>query len=92
MTPDHFTELLAQEGFAKPVLVEREANGSWDEHSHPFEAKALILSGEIRICTANGSEHTFRKGDVFHLKAHEPHSEFYGPTGVCYLAGRKVGI
>ena len=59
-----------------------------DEHTHPFEAKALILAGEIRIVTAQG-ERVYRAGDLFHLQAHEPHSEFYGPLGVRYLSGRK---
>lgn len=89
MTTDDFIESLAQEGFAPPVRVEREPHGSWDDHAHPFEAKALILSGEIRICTADGAEHTYREGDVFHLQAHEQHAEFYGPAGVGYLVGRK---
>ncbi len=89
MTADNFIQSLAQEGFAEPVRVEREPHGSWDEHTHPFEAKALILSGEIRICSADGAERTYREGDVFHLQPHEPHAEFYGPAGVSYLVGRK---
>lgn len=88
MTPDHFTHVLAQEGFAEPVRVEREPHGFWDNHTHPFEAKALVLAGDIRIVTAT-SERVYRQGEVFHLQANEPHSEFYGPMGVCYLVGRK---
>ena len=83
-----FVQALADEGFEPPVTVTREAGGMLDEHTHPFEAKALILSGEIRIVAA-ASERTYRVGDVFHLQVHEPHSEFYGPAGVRYLVGRK---
>jgi quercetin dioxygenase-like cupin family protein len=59
-----------------------------DDHTHAFEARAVILSGEIRIVT-QGSDRVYRTGDVFRLAAHEPHSEFYGPQGVSYLVGRK---
>ncbi|MFI8616731.1 cupin domain-containing protein [Acidovorax sp. NPDC077693] len=86
--PDTFTRALADEGFEPPVTVTREPDGRLDDHTHPFEAKALILSGEIRIVTA-GSDRLYGVGDVFHLQAHEPHSEFYGPDGVSYLVGRK---
>lgn len=85
-----FAQTLAGEGFEPPVTVTREAGGMLDDHTHPFEAKALILSGEIRI-VAGASERTYSVGEVFHLQAHEPHSEFYGPTGVRYLVGRKPG-
>ncbi|KQR37833.1 hypothetical protein [Acidovorax sp. Leaf160] len=85
-----FQSQLAQEGFEPAVRVEREADGLWDDHTHPFEAKALILSGEIRIRTmADGADRTYRAGDVFHLAHEEPHAEWYGPEGVVYLVGRR---
>ena len=88
MNTDHFKATLTQEGFAEPVTVEREADGFMDVHTHPFEAKALILTGKIHI-TCGGTERVFRGGDIFHLAANEPHSERYGPEGVTYLVGRK---
>lgn len=86
-----FTQTLTQEGFDQFVRVEREANGLWDRHTHPFEAKALILAGEIRIRTDDGAERTYRAGEVFHLQHEEPHAEWYGPEGVTYLVGRRAG-
>lgn len=83
-----FIDLLAAEGYAEPVLVRREPNGRLDDHAHPFEAKALILSGEIRI-HAGGEIKIYRPGDVFHLRRDEPHRESYGPDGVEYLSGRR---
>ncbi|BAL23056.1 cupin domain-containing protein [Azoarcus sp. KH32C] len=70
------------------MLVEREPNGALDTHTHPFEAKALILAGEILIRT-EAEATTYRVGDVFHLAANEPHTESYGPAGVRYLVGRR---
>ncbi|WHS97746.1 MAG: hypothetical protein LZT29_00621 [Pantoea stewartii] len=45
MTEHQFRTLLAEKGFAEPVIVEREAHSELDQHDHPFEAMALILEG-----------------------------------------------
>jgi quercetin dioxygenase-like cupin family protein len=83
-----FLDTLKAEGYAEPALVERAPDGRLDEHAHPFEAKALILRGEIRI-HAGGEIKIYRAGDVFHLRRDEPHRETYGPEGVDYLSGRR---
>lgn len=90
-TPESFAQVLAEGGFEPAVTITREPGGSLGDHSHAFEARALILSGEIRIVTQGGDQ-VYRAGDVFHLAAHEPHSEFYGPQGVSYLVGRKPAL
>lgn len=88
MNENQFCEELAKDGFPEPLLVERQANDSLGVHAHPFEAKALILSGQIDITIA-GIKTSYRVGDVFHLLKNQEHSESYGSTGVRYLAGRK---
>jgi quercetin dioxygenase-like cupin family protein len=88
MDRDEFIEMLAREGFTRTELVEREANGFVDEHAHSFEAKALILEGELMI-GGGGKEKRYKAGDVFHLKLNETHWERYGAEGVSYLVGRK---
>ena len=79
---------MAKEGFQPPVLVTREAHGTLDAHAHPFDAKALVIEGELRIRTAAGERH-YGVGEIFQLAAHEPHSEVFGAQGVRYLAGRR---
>lgn len=88
MNREEFLRLLQQEGYSEIVTVEREANGTLGVHTHPFEAKALVLEGEILLECA-GSAQLCRAGDSFHLPADEPHREAYGPQGVRYLVGRK---
>jgi len=88
MDRDTFTESLTKEGFPDTVLVTREPNGEVGVHGHPFEAKALILEGEMSIRVGD-EERAYHVGDVFHLAANEPHSERYGPEGVTFLVGRK---
>lgn len=87
MQRDAFEQELAREGFTELVTVTREA-GDLDTHAHPFEAKALILFGEIAI-RVDDDERLYCEGDVFHLNANEAHAERYGPAGVQYLVGRK---
>jgi len=83
-----FLDTLKAEGYAEPVLVQREPNARLDDHAHPFEAKALVLRGELRL-HAGGEIKIYRAGDVFHLRRDEPHREQYGPEGVDYLSGRR---
>jgi len=87
MDRDAFVGALRAEGFTQFVVVTRDA-GELDTHTHPFEAKALILAGEIHI-RAGGAERVYRRGDTFHLAANAPHTERYGPQGVQYLVARR---
>lgn len=88
MERDEFIEALKREGFAEVVTVTRDPQGALDEHTHPFEAKALILFGELTLRVGE-TDHLYKAGDTFHLPANQAHSEKYGPDGVQYLVGRK---
>ena len=44
---------------------------------------------QIRIRTEDGTNRTYRAGEVFHLQHEEPHAEWYGPEGVRYLVARR---
>lgn len=88
MNKEEFASELSREGFKEVVIVTREADGFMDVHTHPFEAKALILDGELKIWI-DDAEIFCKAGDTFHLRAETPHSERYGPAGVTFLVGRK---
>lgn len=87
MTETEFREQLSSAGFETVVLVEREP-GSLGTHAHPFEARGLVLEGELTIVSDAGEQHC-SAGQTFQLAANTPHTESYGPQGVKYLAGRK---
>lgn len=87
MQREAFTRALADEGFPEAVVVTREA-GVMDDHTHSFEAKALVLAGEIYIRVGD-EERLYGVGDVFHLPAGVAHAERYGAEGVRYLVGRR---
>lgn len=58
------------------------------EHSHTFDARVLVLGGEI-IITQNGIPKTIRAGDYFEIPAGTVHSEQTSTIGVAYLAGHR---
>jgi quercetin dioxygenase-like cupin family protein len=88
MNTVEFRKILASESFSEIVEVTREGNVTIDLHTHPFEAKALITSGDLWI-TVDDVERLYKQGDVFQLAPNTPHTEQYGPAGVTYLVGRK---
>jgi quercetin dioxygenase-like cupin family protein len=57
-------------------------------HSHPFEVRALMLSGELQL-TFEGRTQVCKAGDIFTMRAGCEHEERFGPAGATYLAGRK---
>lgn len=59
-----------------------------DTHTHPFEANAIVVRGEMWL-GENGSERLLLPGDRFHLQAHAPHTERYGPEGATYWVARR---
>ena len=80
--------MLVLEGFPEPTLVEREADGFLDDHTHPFEVKALVVSGQIDL-VVDGVSTSYISGELFHLLENQVHTERYGNNGVQYLASRK---
>ncbi|MDR5755369.1 cupin domain-containing protein [Caballeronia sp. LZ035] len=88
MNREAFLAQLSSAGYDEIVTATRDPDGVMDLHAHPFEARALILSGELTIRIGDDA-HTYRTGDIFHLAPNTEHSETYGPDGVSYLVGRR---
>ncbi|MCA0305483.1 MAG: cupin domain-containing protein [Proteobacteria bacterium] len=57
-------------------------------HCHDFDAKALVLGGEITI-TRDNEATTYRAGQCFEVPMGCPHAERIGPEGVALLSGRR---
>lgn len=88
MDRKEFTATLVMEGFPEAVEVVKGPDYVPD-HTHPFEAKALIVAGDMRIRVGD-SEQSYQVGDIFHLQPGVVHSEYYGAQGVTYLVARKM--
>jgi quercetin dioxygenase-like cupin family protein len=84
-----FEAHVKEQGYPSLTEVVREAAYALGEHSHPFDACALILAGSITL-QVNGIATCYREGEVFELPRNTPHHEWAGEQGVRYLAGRRV--
>ena len=89
MLQEEFSAGLKADDFAQAVRIERPVGYALDEHQHDFDARALIIAGQITLNVA-GIATTYGVGDVFRLAAGTPHHESAGPDGVTYLSGRRT--
>jgi len=82
-----FIEELGRDGYE---VVEKTipAGTSLDTHTHDFDVRLLVLSGEI-IVGHGGNTTTCAAGDIFTLAANTPHTEATGPDGVDAIIGRR---
>jgi quercetin dioxygenase-like cupin family protein len=85
---DQFQAALLADGFT-PVLREWEPNVHNASHSHPFEVRALVLAGEMKL-SWEGQTQVCKAGDVFTMRADCPHEEWFGATGATFISGRKA--
>ena len=71
------------------VLERRwEPNLTVDLHSHPFDAHAIVVEGEMWL-TCNEQTRYLQPGDSFTLERGQMHSERYGSSGAMYLVARR---
>jgi hypothetical protein len=61
-----------------------------ETHTHPFEANALMVQGEMWLSVAGDAARTLRPGDTFHLHENVPHAEKHGAEGATYWVARKT--
>jgi quercetin dioxygenase-like cupin family protein len=86
LTREAFESDLRREGFEvvhggqKPCFCE-------ELHAHDFDARIMVLSGEITIIRDNKAE-TFRAGDHCEIAAGCQHTAQVGPEGVAYIVGK----
>ena len=88
MNQSEFESDLVREGY-QVVYGGYPPNHNNAEHGHGWDARLMIIGGEITI-TRNGTAETFRPGDTCAVTANQPHTEQAGPQGVAYIAGRRA--
>jgi quercetin dioxygenase-like cupin family protein len=88
MSLTEFEAQLKTQGYQEVTLITRDARYQLGEHSHPFDACALILEGRIRL-QVSGVSKVYHAGDIFELARDTPHQEWAGEQGATYLAGRR---
>lgn len=58
-------------------------------HTHPFDADAVVVKGEMWLAVEGGAERRLAPGDTFQLTRGTPHTERYGEDGAVCWVGRK---
>ncbi len=86
LTREAFESDLRREGF-DVVHGGQKACLTNDLHAHDFDARIMVLGGEITV-TRNGKPETFRAGDHCEVLAGCMHSEQIGPEGVAFIVGK----
>jgi len=85
MNTQTFRDLAGKEGYTVRDKVSGDANRESAEHTHDFDAKMLVLSGDITY-SIDGSIRTYREGEILEVTADTMHSEKVGESGVLLLA------
>ena len=88
MNRAEFESELRAQGYLDVVDRRMQANETNPEHAHEFDARLLVLEGEMTI-TSEGEKRTYRAGNTFAMTAGCRHTEHSGAEGVRYLAGRR---
>lgn len=83
-----FRRAALAEGFDEVLEREWPADAVVAEHTHPFDAKAVVSRGEMWLTVAGHTRH-LRPGDGFELARGVPHAERYGAEGAAYWVARR---
>ena len=77
-------------GFDEALVRRWEPNTQLETHSHPFDAEAVVVEGEMWLSCEGTTRHLHR-GDTFSLARGTPHEERYGADGATYWVARRAG-
>ena len=88
MNQSEFEADLKREGY-EIFFTGLRANQQKPEHGHTWDARVMVIGGEITI-TRDGKPETFRDGDSCAVAANYPHAERAGAQGVAYILGCRA--
>jgi quercetin dioxygenase-like cupin family protein len=81
-----FEAALQREG-RRIVTVTMQPNQVNPEHAHDFEARLLVVDGEMTVDYGDRRQ-TYATGETFTMQLGRRHAELAGPAGATYVAGR----
>jgi quercetin dioxygenase-like cupin family protein len=85
---DAFVSDLRREGF-QVINGGQQPNFREDPHAHDFDARIMVLSGEICV-TRDNQTTAFQAGDHCEIPCGCLHSTQVGPEGVAYIVGKAT--
>jgi mannose-6-phosphate isomerase-like protein (cupin superfamily) len=75
-------------GYDEVLQRDWESNTVLPEHTHPFDAYAVVTQGEMWL-TSEGSTRHITPGGAFSVPKGTPHAERYGSLGASYWVARR---
>lgn len=84
-----FTAQAMDDGFEEILQKEWEPNLSLEMHTHPYDVRVQLASGQVRLSLAAGVQ-TYEAGQGFYLARNTEHAEQYGPQGATFWVARKL--
>jgi uncharacterized cupin superfamily protein len=88
MNQVEFEAALKQDGFDDTGVMAKPEMPINDPHAHVFDARALVLDGEITL-TIDGVATAYRVGDMYDVPAGTAHQETVPRGGVQYVYGLR---
>lgn len=87
-TFEQFEASAKAEGFDEVIQRDWAPGTVLEEHTHPFDASAVVVKGEMWL-TCGGSTRHITPGGTFALARDTPHAERYGSEGASYWVARR---
>jgi quercetin dioxygenase-like cupin family protein len=84
-----FTAQAMEDGFEEILQKQWEPNLALEMHTHPYDVRVQVTSGQVRLSLANGAQ-TYEAGQGFYLARNTEHAEKYGPDGAHFWVARKL--
>ena len=90
MTVQEFEGNALAQGFDEALERKWAPLAVADLHSHPFDAKALVVQGEMWLTIGAGETRHLHAGDSFEIDRGTPHNERYGNEGATFWVARRT--
>ncbi|WDZ97271.1 cupin domain-containing protein [Herbaspirillum sp. WKF16] len=86
---EQFRQTMLAQGYDEVVARHWKQAEEVEIHTHPFEANAIVVQGEMFLSVQGEAERRLLPGDRFHLMPGTPHAERYTAEGATYWVARK---
>jgi quercetin dioxygenase-like cupin family protein len=84
-----FEETLRADGFAEMAVSERGETPPNKIHTHPFDARILVLEGRFGLTVEGADTVWYQPGEAFDVPAGQAHQETFPAEGARWMFGKR---
>ncbi|MEK7105484.1 MAG: cupin domain-containing protein [Patescibacteria group bacterium] len=88
MTEQEVINQMIAEGYLDAAAWDDGSRDDYEEHTHPFDTKLVMVSGEMEL-SVNGVKRVLRSGDTVEVLRGTPHAAKIDATGCRYIIGER---